>query len=92
MNRDRRSLLVHALGALALVSVPMALDALVGVAVDARFATGRFPWWFPSLWSTGATLVRYHQLVSLLTYVLVPAGVFLLGYRYGTTRPDAVGE
>jgi predicted permease len=83
MSVDRRSLLGHALALVALLSVPHLLSAALGAALRTWETTGHSPWWFPELWSVGATAARYAQVVDLVSSVVVPLSVFALGVRLG---------
>jgi len=89
MSFDRQSLLGHTLALVALLSVPHLLSAVLGAAFRTWEATGRWPWWFPELWSVGATVTRYAQAIEVVSSLLVPLGVFALGLHLGQSLREA---
>ena len=89
MYIDRRSLTGHALALVALLSVPHLLSAVLRVAIETWEATGRWPWWFPELWSVGATVARYTQAIDFVASLVVPLCVFALGVHLGLSLRDA---
>lgn len=90
MEHDARSLALHFACVAAVVAVPMVLGATLDAVVSgAMMGSTAFPPWLPTFGTPGRTVLTYSLVVSALTYVLVPAAVFGLGYRYGRGRPRA---
>lgn len=87
VQRDTRSLALHLGCAAAVVSVPILLGAALEVAFSGlSTGTGSLPAWLPTVGTVGQTVAAYTLAVSVLTYLVVPAAVFALGYRYGRER------
>ena len=91
MDLDRPPLLGYVVALLGLLAVPHLLSRILGVAVRTWETTGSWPWWFPELWSVGATVARYSQLVDFVSYLVVPLLVFGLGVHFGLSRRGTVG-
>lgn len=89
MQQDTRSLVAHAAGVVLLVAVPIGLRWALGTAVDSvTVGSGGFPWWLPAFGSIGQTVVTYSLAISVLSYLVVPALIFALGYHYGVSQAE----
>jgi len=86
MDLDRPPLIGYVTALVGLLLVPHLLSTALGVAVRTWETTGSWPWWFPELWSVGATVARYSQLVDFVSSLVVPLAVFGLGVHLGLTR------
>jgi len=92
MDDDPPPLIGYVAALVGLLTVPHLLSAVLGVAVRTWETTGSWPWWLPELWSVGATVARYSQLVDFVSSLVVPLAVFGLGVHLGLSRRGAVGE
>lgn len=89
MDVRSRSFRRHAGGALAVLGLVIAVDLVLAVLLTNPGAVG---WTLPGFSSVGATVSVLSLGVWVLTYVLAPALIFTLGYRYGKAETVNVPE
>jgi hypothetical protein len=75
--------------ALSLILATLALRWLLNGALKTAVAGGAFPWYLPTAGTVGGTLAAYGLLLNALTFLVLPAAVFALGYGYARARPTA---
>lgn len=83
MDYRSKSLQLHVGGVLAIVGIAIALDVLLA-AITAN-PDAALPL-LPELGSVGATVNLLSMLVWAMTYIVAPALIFVIGYRFGIAR------
>lgn len=85
MEFRSRSFGLHAVGAVTVLALVIAVDLSLAVLTS---NPDTFGWTLPGFGSIGATVSVLSGAVWILTYLVAPALIFGLGYRYG--RSDHV--
>jgi hypothetical protein len=89
-------LLKHVAAALlvgvAVLTLNLVVGELLGVYADGMM-TGRdvFPW-LPRGRTPGETVVTYQLVVSMITYLVAPAVIFVIGYHLGVMQTSGISE
>ncbi len=92
MQYRSRSFVTH-VGSVAAVLVGV---LLLHVAFDAVIAGvnsgGTVPAWLSLFGTMGTTVTLYSQLLGIVTYLVAPALIFVIGYQYGRVQSTSASE
>lgn len=88
--REEPSLRRPGIVLLGLLATLLLGERLLTMAVaGVRQGSSGFPVWLPELGSIGETIVLYSVLFDVLKFVVLPAGLLWIAYRYGRFSANA---